>query len=426
MLSEQVHATLELSEPASFARLSEHLPMAWIEQALAATGTASVRRRRLPAEQVVWLVIALALYRHQSIPDVLETLDLALPNDANACVSKSGIAQARERLGDKPLLWLFEQTARAWVAQDAAHYKWKGLALYAMDGTTFRTADSPENRLHFGAQSYASGKVASYPQVRGVSLTAVPTHLVADIAFGRYGCNEMLYAKPLIERIPDDSLTIFDKGFLAAEILWGLRMGGSERHFLIPAKKNLQWELLSGSADDGIVQMKVSPQARRKNPALPETWTARAIRDEESERVLLTSLTDRRRFKAADILACYRRRWEIETSYRELKQTMLGPAWPQASCRPICSACAPNFSWRSYKNDGGVFAPVWSKPCLNATPSGTSERTLTERHYPVTSHFSLSSPPGFKFYRGDIYSAAGGNCAGAPASRSTTRTCPIH
>ncbi|KAI3596549.1 hypothetical protein D8I24_7323, partial [Cupriavidus necator H850] len=75
MLSEQVHTALELSEPASFARLSEHLPMAWIEQALAATGTASVRRRRLPAEQVVWLVIALALYRHQSIPDVLETLD---------------------------------------------------------------------------------------------------------------------------------------------------------------------------------------------------------------------------------------------------------------------------------------------------------------------------------------------------------------
>ena len=334
MLSEQIHATLELSEPASFARLSEHLPLAWIEQALAASGTASVRRRRLPAEQVVWLVIALALYRHQSIPDVLETLDLALPNDANACVSKSGIAQARERLGDKPLLWLFEQTARAWVAQDAAHYKWKGLALYAMDGTTFRTADSPENRLHFGAQSYASGKVASYPQVRGVSLTAIPTHLVADIAFGCYGRNEMLYAKGLIERVPDHSLTIFDKGFLAAEILWGLRMGGSERHFLIPAKKNLQWELLSGSEDDGIVQMKVSPQARTKNPALPENWTARAIRDKDSDRILLTSLTDRRRFKPADILACYRRRWEIETSYRELKQTMLGAELTLRSRQP--------------------------------------------------------------------------------------------
>nr|CUV15735.1 protein of unknown function [Ralstonia solanacearum] len=44
------------------------------------------------------------------------------------------------------------------------------------------------------------------------------------------------------------------------------------------------------------------------------------------ERVLLTSLTDRRRFKAADLDACYKRRWQVETSYRELKQSMLGSA----------------------------------------------------------------------------------------------------
>jgi hypothetical protein len=29
--------------------------------------------------------------------------------------------------------------------------------------------------------------------------------------------------------------------------------------------------------------------------------------------VLLTSLTDRRRFKPADIVACYERRWQIES-----------------------------------------------------------------------------------------------------------------
>lgn len=44
------------------------------------------------------------------------------------------------------------------------------------------------------------------------------------------------------------------------------------------------------------------------------------------KRVLLTSLRDRRRYKAVDIANCYERRWGIETSYRELKQTMLGTA----------------------------------------------------------------------------------------------------
>ena len=198
--------------------------MTWIERALEATGTASVRRRRLPAEQVVWLVIALALYRHQSMLEVLATLDLSLPAASGRTVSKSAITQARQRLGAEPLGWLFAETGRAWSRQDAERYAWKGLSLWAMDGTIFRTPDSPENRAHFGAQRYSSGKIASYPQVRAVSLTAIPTHLVADLAFGAYGTNEMLYAKQLIPRIPDHSLTVFDKGFLSAEILLGLSL----------------------------------------------------------------------------------------------------------------------------------------------------------------------------------------------------------
>jgi len=81
MLSSQLHATTDVLPVAGLDRLAEHSPLAWIEQALSATGMASIRRRRLATEQVVWLVIALAFYRHQSMPEVLATLDLALPSD---------------------------------------------------------------------------------------------------------------------------------------------------------------------------------------------------------------------------------------------------------------------------------------------------------------------------------------------------------
>jgi hypothetical protein len=89
--------------------MAEHLPVAWIEQALAATGTASIRRaRRLPVEQVVWLVIALALYRHQSMPEVLATLDLALPAASEGAVSKSAVTQSPATSGGRtagPVVW---------------------------------------------------------------------------------------------------------------------------------------------------------------------------------------------------------------------------------------------------------------------------------------------------------------------------------
>lgn len=327
MLSSELTATLDAIPPAGVARLAEQLPMAWIEDALCCSGSASIRRRRLPAEQVVWLVIALALYRHQSMPEVLETLDLALPRRDTPFVSKSAITQARQRLGHAPLAQLFEVSAKAWRGQDAARHQWHGLSLLAMDGVVLRVADSPENRTYFGAQVYPSGKVASYPQVRAVTLTAIPTHLVADMVFGEYDRNEMRYAKTLIERIPDHSLTVFDKGFFSAQLLLGLNLAGVERHYLIPAKTNAKWEVVSGTPDDCVVRMKVSPQARAKAPELPEFWIARAIRTLSASgrtRILLTSLMDGRRYPATSLAECYRRRWEIETSYRELKQSMLG------------------------------------------------------------------------------------------------------
>ena len=301
----------------------------WVEQAVAYTGKASIRQRRLPAEQVVWLVVALALYRHQSISEVVDDLDLALPDAQVPFVSKSAVAQARQRLGAEPLRALFEISAKAWSEQDRKQYLFKGLSLFAMDGTTLKTPDTPEHREHFGYHVSPSGRISSYPQLRGVTLTAVPTHLIRDAKFGPYGINEMLYAKELLASIPDDSLTVFDKGFLSAEILCGLVNAGANRHFIIPAKANTKWALVSGTPDDGIIEMRVSPQARKKCPALPETWRARAIAviDQSARKhVLLTSLCDIQRYAAKDIAACYANRWQIETSYRELKQTMMGMA----------------------------------------------------------------------------------------------------
>ncbi|MDN0083002.1 transposase domain-containing protein, partial [Crenobacter sp. SG2305] len=71
-----------------FSALSQQIDPAWIAHALAVTGKASVRRRKLPAEQVVWLVIALAMYRHQPIPEVVAHLDLVLPDEVNPDIAK--------------------------------------------------------------------------------------------------------------------------------------------------------------------------------------------------------------------------------------------------------------------------------------------------------------------------------------------------
>ena len=64
---------------ASFEIFSDTLDPAWIAQALETTGTATIRRRKLPAERAVWLVIGMGLLRDRSIEEVVRHLNLVLP-----------------------------------------------------------------------------------------------------------------------------------------------------------------------------------------------------------------------------------------------------------------------------------------------------------------------------------------------------------
>ncbi|ALX41431.1 hypothetical protein I6G56_17905 [Burkholderia humptydooensis] len=56
--------------------------------------------------------------------------------------------------------------------------------------------------------------MGSYPQLRAVTLTAIPTHLARDTEFGPYDVNEMISARQHIPRVPDHTITVFDRGFL--------------------------------------------------------------------------------------------------------------------------------------------------------------------------------------------------------------------
>lgn len=317
-----------LPDPEALPRIAKDLDPGWIDEALQATGTATIRKRRLPAAQVVWLVIGMALFRNQAITEVANSLDLALPTGNGAVtVAPSAISQARGRLGDEPLEWLFIRCADEWAHASAARDHWHGLALYGVDGTTLRVPDSEENRTHFGLASGGDRGKSGFPMVRLVAVMSLRSHLIARAAFGPYSDGEYTYANELWDTIPGNSLTIVDKNFLSAKVMLGLQNGGQNRHWLIPAKSSTKWRRVKRLGDnDELVEMKVSKVARSKDPSLPEVWHARAIRYQLKgfrPRTLLTSLLDPERYPASEIVELYHERWEIELGYDEMKTEML-------------------------------------------------------------------------------------------------------
>ncbi len=314
--------------PADFGRFRQHIEPSWIEEALVATGKASVRRRRLPAEQVVWLVIGMALLRGEAIERVVAMLGLALAVASGQTAAKSGIAKARQRLGEEPLAYLFAVTADRWAAHSADRHRWRGLSLHGLDGTTLRVPDSPENWAAFGGQcGNGTRNGSAYPLVRLVAVMALRSHLLSALYFGDYATGETSLCDEFWNELPDDSLTIADRNFFVADDLTRLERSGKNRHWLTRAKSTTRLRVVKKlGRRDGIVEINLCNATRRKYPDLPSLWLARAItyrRRGFRPSTLLTSLLDAQKYPADEIVALYHERWELELGYDEIKTHLL-------------------------------------------------------------------------------------------------------
>jgi hypothetical protein len=273
----------------------------------------------MPAEQVVWLVIGMGLLRRESIERVVDLLDIPLPDRNDTAIAKSAVSQARQRLPEGPLEYLFTATAAEWATKSAEAHRWRGLALYGMDGTTMRVADSPENREAFGGQRGRNGE-SGYPQVRVVALMALRSHVLSAIRFADYGTGETTLAREVWREIPENSLTIVDRNFLVKKDLIHLETDGN-RHWLSRTKTNTRWSVKKKlGKDDYLVEWDVH------ETGLPGKWEIRAIhykRKGHPRSTLLTSLTDAEKYPAKELVALYHERWELELAYDELKTHLL-------------------------------------------------------------------------------------------------------
>jgi hypothetical protein len=128
--------------PQEFDRFASLIDPTWIDEALRQTNTVSLRRRRLPAERMVWLVIGLALFRNEPIWHIVDTY----------------------------------------------------------------------------------------------------SHLVRGASFGDFRTGELSFAKPLMQEVPDNSLTMFDRAYFSAAFLLDWQQAGEQRHWLMRAKTPLRHE----------------------------------------------------------------------------------------------------------------------------------------------------------------------------------------
>lgn len=313
--------------PNQFERFREHIDPVWIEEALCATGFASLRRRRLPADQVVWLMLGIALMRNESVVRVARQLGLTMPSGKSTkAAAPSAFTQARQRLGEEPMAYLFGAASGEWTARSARAHAWRGLGVYVIDGTTLRVPDSKDNWDAFGGQVSGSRAGSAYPTIRLVALMAARSHLISAVEFGPYKKGEITLASELWAKLPDASVVIGDRNFGTVRDLHRITTGGVNRHWLIRAKQQKPRFVKRLGKNDDLVELVVTPSMRRTGPELPDTIQMRSLtyqRPGFKPVRLLTSLLDPKTHPAAELVELYHERWEIELGYGEIKTRLL-------------------------------------------------------------------------------------------------------
>jgi len=147
--------------------------------------------------------------------------------------------QARDRLGSKPLATLFEN-----------------------------------NEADFGRPGSSRGR-AAYPQVRVVALMVLRSHLLAAARVGKSTDSELKLAETIWPTLPENSVTIVDRGFISYRVFHDIQSGGKERHWLTRSKTNIKPLVKEPlGRGDQLVEIPINRNLAKAHPHLPKALPA--------------------------------------------------------------------------------------------------------------------------------------------------------
>ena len=160
-----------LSDLVSVGLLTRVFPPELVDEVIAGAGRTEQRRRLLPARPMVYFAIGMALHAEASYEGVMGLLTDGLAWSSGSAEmyvlpSKSGIFQARQRLGPEPVEALFRQAARPLATAETPGGWLAGRRLVALDGTCLDVADTVENETFFGRAGVRKGERSAFPQAR--------------------------------------------------------------------------------------------------------------------------------------------------------------------------------------------------------------------------------------------------------------------
>lgn len=310
-----------LSDRIAIGLLTSTFPPDLVDRVVAETGRTQQRSRLLPARVVVYYVLAMCLFFGQGYEEVARLLTEGLGwarswQGSWQVPTTAAITRARARLGPEPVKALFASVCRPVATEQTVGGFYRRWRLVAVDGTTFDLPDTVSNVDFFGRPGSSRGSSA-YPQARVTAMAECGTHTIFAATTGPLSTVETVLAQRLFSALTPGMLLLADRGFLSFDLWQQAAATGAD----------LLWRVKSAAVlpvieqlDDGSYLSHIFAARDRRHT---DPITVRALEytmpGQNTVYRLITTLLNPADAPALDLAALYTQRWEIETSFDELK-----------------------------------------------------------------------------------------------------------
>jgi len=207
--------------------------------------------------------------------------------------------------------------------------KWKGLNVYAIDGSKITLPANKEIQENFDPHSGHENKNGQgyYPKCLIVTLYEVLKGIPIEMIVAPSRANERKEALKLLDYVEENDIIIFDRGYPWYVLICD--MLHKKNHFLIKCQSKGSFksvdQFVNSKRNDDIIRIKKPAHMVGDFEMYPKYIDVRAIKVKTSDEkmfVLITDLMDYDKYKTHEIIELYNRRWEIELHFRDEKITL--------------------------------------------------------------------------------------------------------
>lgn len=250
-------------------------------------------------------------------------------------ITEEAFAQARQRMPIGFWMALIVILAERFQQNHPEHLNFHGFRLLAMDGTTLTLPRSEALRKHYGRPKNGRRKKAA-PQARMLMLTLPGVRIPIAYEVASIGCSELELAMRLSSHLRANDLNLLDRGFVSYGLFSTIQRRGA--FFGTRLKKDLKYKKLKtlGPNDELVEWTPKDSRGKWKAMGLPRSIQLRVIHYKIPgfrRSAIVTNVLDPKRLSREDWVrlaedcdnqgkfkpGLYHRRWEIETSFREIK-----------------------------------------------------------------------------------------------------------